>query len=965
MTYLSVALLGLGAGAIIGMLAICIVATYRGSRFINFSVGAVAMYVAYVYYGLRAEGYYLVPIPGVGPDFHRHPGVASSHGWGVAPSMIVALGTAAVLGALIHFLVMRPLRSSPTVTKVVATIGILLILQALVAYRFGTLPLAPENILPSTKLAKLGGNVVSIDRVALAVVAVLAAIGAWAVFQRTRFGTVARAAAENERGAILLGVSPQVCSGVVWVACCVLAGLIGILVSPITTLVPTQFSLLIVPALAAALLGRLSSFAVTVTAGIALGMVQNVLVLLTQNVSWLPESGVSEVVPLIAIIVGLMLMGRTIPGRGTALESDLPPVPAVGGRSFLILACWLGGFLLILAFGPTGYRLATLNTMTGAMIGLSLVVLTGFVGQLSLFQMALAGVAGFALARAGSDWGVPFPLSVAVACMVAVGVGMVAAIPASRVRGASLAIVTLALGSCIQQLYFNNPSWTGGFLGASVPRPSIFGFNLAFIKGAQAGRFEFGLLASLALGIASVVVLNVRRSGTGAAMLAVRANERAAAACGVNVRSVKLVAFSISAFIAGLGGCLIAYQQPAVSAASFDWMLSLTAFAFVYLGGVASVSGAFIGGTLFSGGLCFYVLHGLLLDHLQNGDQLLPLIGGVGLVLTAVMNQAGIAGSIGDTVAKLVSRGSALRSAREPSRSISELQPAGSPPGLVESVDLRLANGSETRSSTFLEDDPILEVLGLSVSFGGVNALSDVNLRVPRNCIVGLIGPNGAGKTTLIDAISGFVSGRGEVHFRQASIADCTPHQRVRRGLVRTFQGAELFDDLTVSENLQVAVNRSRWLSILIDIFTPRRGRAALQSKAQEALQLSGIPVSRLASTPQELSLGERKLVGIARALCSDPELLLLDEPAAGLDTRESRALGDRLRRLRAAGRTIVLVDHDVNLVLDVCDYICVLDFGRVIAFGAPQDIRNDPSVIAAYLGSVDGLGADAGRIPI
>jgi ABC-type branched-subunit amino acid transport system ATPase component/ABC-type branched-subunit amino acid transport system permease subunit len=963
MTQLSVALLGLGSGAIIGLLGVCIVATYRGSRFVNFSVGAVAMYVAYVYYGLRTHGYYLIPIPGVGPDIRPDRGTASEQGWDVAPSMIVALATAAGLGVLIHFLVMRPLRSAPAVTKVVATIGILLILQALVAYRFGTLSLAPKNILPSTKLMEIGGNVIPIDRVALAFVAVLAAICAWAVFQRTRFGAIARAAAENERGAILLGVSPQMCAGLIWVACCVLAGFIGILVSPITTLVPTQFSLLIVPALAAALLGRLSSFAVTVAAGIFLGMVRNVLVLLTQNVSWLPDSGVSEVVPLIGIIVGLMLMGRSIPGRGTSLESDLPPVPAVGARSFVILSCWLGGFLLILAFGPTGYRLATLNTITGVIIGLSLVVLTGFVGQLSLFQMALAGVAGYALARVGTDWGVPFPLSVVVASLAAVAVGMVAAIPASRVRGASLAIVTLALGSCIQQVYFNNPSWTGGFLGASVPRPSFMGLDLAFIKSADAGRFEFGLLSILVLGITSVVVLNIRRSGTGAAMLAVRANERAAAACGVNVQGIKLSAFSISAFIAGLGGCLIAFQQPALSAASFDWMLSLTAFALVYLGGVASVSGAFIGGTLFAGGLCFFLLKGLVLDHLENGDQLLPLIGGVGLVLTAVMNQGGIAGSISDAVAKLRRRTAVRLAPLGAARQVLERSSADLAGGSVDSDGRTPADGGQITRPSLSDADPILEVLGLSVSFGGVKALSDVSLRVPRNCVVGLIGPNGAGKTTLVDAISGFVPSRGEVRFRKTSVADRAPHERVRQGLVRTFQGAELFDDLTVSENLQVAANKSRWLSVFIDIITPRRGRATLQLRAERALELSGVPISRLAMTPHQLSLGERKLVGIARALCSDPDVLLLDEPAAGLDTRESRALGDRLRGLRSSGRTILLVDHDVNLVLDVCDYICVLDFGRVIAFGVPQEVRNDPAVIAAYLGSPDGSGAEVRRV--
>ncbi len=243
----------------------------------------------------------------------------------------------------------------------------------------------------------------------------------------------------------------------------------------------------------------------------------------------------------------------------------------------------------------------------------------------------------------------------------------------------------------------------------------------------------------------------------------------------------------------------------------------------------------------------------------------------------------------------------------------------------------------------------ILRTDSLSVSFGGVQALAGVDLTIDKGGITGLIGPNGAGKTTFIDAVTGMVPSSGSVHLGDRDLSGLSAHERANLGLVRTFQTLELFEDLSVEDNLAAAAEKTPWWRFVVDALVPHR-HSAPTPEVEAALELLDLVADR-DRHPADLSHGRRRLVGVARALAASPDVLLLDEPAAGLDSAESVVLGDRLRAIAATGVTVFLIDHDMGLVLDVCDRIHVLDFGAVIASGTPEEIRTDPAVVAAYLG--------------
>jgi ABC-type branched-subunit amino acid transport system ATPase component/ABC-type branched-subunit amino acid transport system permease subunit len=687
-------------------------------------------------------------------------------------------------------------------------------------------------------------------------------------------------------------------------------------------LVPAAYTLFIVPALAAAILARFNYLSIAVLAGIGIGMLQSEVGFLKSQHSFLPSSGLPELVPLVLILLVLVVRARPLPTRGALIQQHLgrAPRPRRLGPSALV-GMAVGVVALVALHGS--WRAAAVTSLVYGIIALSLVVVTGYAGQVSLAQLTLAGVGAFLLAPLTASWGVPFPFAPLLAALGATIIGVIVGLPAVRIRGLPLAVVTLALAVAVQALWFQNTDIvTSG--GKNVSGPSFLGVDLRAHIGAAYPRLGFSIMVLIVVAMVAVGVAKLRTSRLGSAMLAVRANERSAAAAGVNVMWTKLVAFALAAFIAGIGGSMLAYLQGNVTFDPFDVILGLGLFATAYLAGITSVSGGVLAGVLAVGGLVFYASD----QWLSLGGDWYQVLTGLGLILTVVLNPEGLVGPIHDGLDRRRWR----RAQAEPPREAVPVAPVR--PSLA---------ALETAPST-----PVLSLCDITVHYGGVTAVSGVSLEINEGDIAGLIGPNGAGKTTLVDAISGFAEASGTVTLDGRRLDHLKPHRRVRAGLGRTFQGIEIWGDLSVGENVMVGVAGAA-----------RRDGEAGDGDHQQILDR--LHLSEVGDRPAgELSQGQRRLVSIARALVARPRVLILDEPAAGLDSTESQWLGERLRDIRALGTTILVIDHDMSLVLNLCDPIHVLNFGALIASGSPTAIRSDRAVAEAYLGTT---GADRSTV--
>ena len=973
-TFVLFLILGLGSGAVYASLGIGLVVTYRSSGVVNLATGAIALYVAYNYAFLR-QGEIVDPIPGVNATPSIGTGPLSF--W---PAFLISLVIAGVLGALLYVLIFRPLRAAPAAAKAVASVGVMVIIQAVLATGIGSSAVSVTSIFPYHVYTILGRRVPG-DRLWFTAVIILIAIALTLWFRYTRFGLATRAAAESEKGAFVTGLSPQRIALVNWSLSTIIAGIGGVLIAPIVPLTPDQFNLFIVAALAAALVGNFTKIGVTVAAALVIGMLQSEATYL-QGKSWAPESGLTDLVPLIVILGFLVVRGQELPSRGAIIQQTLGQAPRP--RSYLVpgLVIAVVGFVALL-ITQHQWRGAIIVTLILAIIALSQVVVTGYSGQISFAQLTIAGVGAFSLTRIQYQLHVPFPFAPLLAAVFAMIVGTVIGLPALRIRGLPVAVVTLAMAAALQDLWFSNPQFNGGFGGAPIQDAKIFGLDLGVGSGHSYPDLSFGVLCLIVLLLAAGGVAWVRRSRLGAAMLAVRANERAAAASGISVSRIKLVAFAIGGFLAGLGGTMLAYQQTTADVSSYTALGGLAFFTTTYLAGVTSIGGGINAGVIAAGGIVYtlvnngvplwiYVLLiGLLLigilqvtlpriirpalvvvavatilsaifhhGAIQLGEYYTE-ISGVLLILTVILNPEGIVGPLQTQVAALRLR---LRARRSPAPAPAAAgglaasavgtdgEPAAAGTAAAQRPARRRPDGT---------DRPLLTVTGVGVRYGGVVANEDVSFEVFPGEIVGLIGPNGAGKTTLLDAVSGYARASGSVALGDRKLNALKPFQRSRGGMGRTFQGIELYDDLSVRENVEVGTMAAS-------------GRAGGDHPVTdidgyfEILQLQAV-----ADDPvKQLSVGQRQLVSVARALAGRPDIVLLDEPAAGLDASESRWLGERLRAIRDAGTTIVMVDHDMGLVLDVCDRIVVLNLGKVIAVGTPAEIENNDQVKRAYLGT-------------
>lgn len=636
--YLFYLLLGSGAGAIIAALGLGLVVTYQGAGVVNFAHGAMAMWAAYVYADLRT-GAYPLPVPGFPPRLHFAGDVGMW--WALAGALL----TAVVLGLVVYLAVFRPLRRAPMLANVVASIGVLIVLTSLVERRFaGKTTLRVLPILPREPLSLSDTLTVPRDGLWLAAIVAAIAAGLWAVSRYTRIGLVTRAAAENEKGAILLGYSPTRLAAGGFVVASLVSALIGILAAPMIQLDSGVYTFkFLMPALGAALIGKFTSIWPTLMAGLTLGMVQSTFTKLQGELAWFPKYGAREGLPFLVIIVVMVARGEGLPGRGSVDSGRFARVPQSRLTMVNVAVPVALTAVGLLVLGPL-WRGAIMTSIIAAVVALSFVVLTGLGGHTSLAQLAFAGVAGFTLSRLADGWGVPFPLAPLLACAVAALFGVIVGFPALRVRGTNLAIVTLAGGVAISELVFKNPKLVGGATtaGSTIPHPKLGIWDFGLVLGTKSSRPIFGIFLLLVLVVLSVAVANLRRSTTGRRLLAIRSNERAASALGINVALGKILTFAVSGFIAGAAGCLIAYRFGSVSDLSFGTIASLSALAAAYLGGITSVSGAVTSGVLAASGVAFFASTQAF-GSLGTWELF---ISGVLLIVIAQRNPEGIAGTL-------------------------------------------------------------------------------------------------------------------------------------------------------------------------------------------------------------------------------------------------------------------------------------------------------------------------------
>jgi ABC-type branched-subunit amino acid transport system ATPase component/ABC-type branched-subunit amino acid transport system permease subunit len=902
---------GLLIGLTYGVLAAGLVLVFRASRVINLAHAEVGALGAALLARMVVDG-----------------GVP----WAVALPVVVVVGLA--IGAFIELVVVRRLAASPRVVVLVATLGVSqLLLVAQLALPDVSNPGSPFPQ-PVDRVASFGG--VTLDGSAFLTLGLVpAAVFALTVFlNRTPTGLAVRASADNPDAAELAGISKRRVSTLVWA----LAGGLAVLTVVLANgLLRTRVGAvdigfgpaLLLRALAAALVGRLASLPLALVGGVVIGITDAVL-----QVSFPGRSGYLDAVLFGAVLVMVLLQALRGGSAGREDSASLAlfaaerPLPTAlrgvwwaeqSGRIAWGVVGALTLFVPLLGL-DAGQLAAASRVPLFAIVGLSLVVLTGWAGQLSLGQVAFYGLGAMSTA-ALVQRGVPFPAAVAEATILGVLVALLVGLPALLVRGLFLAVTTLAFAVAASSALFQATFLVGESKVLAFQPGTLLGLDLR-----DGPTYYYLCLAALV--VCSLMVGALRRSGVGRSIIAVRANTPRAQAMTLSPTVARLTAFGLSGGLAAFAGALFAGLQRSVSYTQFSVYDSLAVVAIVMIGGLGSVSGAVLGAAWVLG---IPALFG-------NTDIAKLLTSAIGLLVLLLYLPGGLRSLV------LLGRDALFAAAASRrTRSVVMVAPA---------------EVAERAPLPVLPEGPVLEALGVTVVFGGRIALYDVDLVVQPGEVLGLIGANGAGKSTLLAAVSGFVPvDLGTVRLLGQDVTHAPAHERARLGMGRVFQDARLFDDLTVRESVLVALEageRSELVPSMLALPPARRMERHKQSLAAEQIDLLGL--GEYADTQvRVLSTGTRRVVELACLLAQNARVLLLDEPTAGLAQREAEAFAPLLLKVRTElDATMVLIEHDIPLVMSLSDRVQCLSAGRTLALGTPEQVRSDPQVIAAYLGTDD-----------
>ena len=909
---------GLLSGLAYGLLGCGLSLIYRSCRIINIAYGVIGAFGAAVLAKLVID-----------EDFPW---------WAALP---LALAVGAALAAAVELVVVRRLAGRPPIVLLAATIGIsqlvLVARLSLPAVRRGFAPF-PAGL---DQVLDIGGVRLAGPELTVLVVVPAAVLALTLLLTRTPLGLAIRGAADNADAARLAGVRVGRMSTMVWALSGALATLTVVLLEPLLRLqvagAPATFGPdLLLKGLVAALVGRLVSLPLALLGGLGVGVIE---ALTLYNFS----PGLRDVVVLVAVLVLVLLRlrhsgsdaGDEELSLGFAPARPILP-PALRGvwwaERLGVLTCTTlvaGAAALPLFVHGAGPLYLLARVALFAILGLSLVLLTGWGGQLSLAQVALFGVGALSTA-ALVDRGVTFPAAVLEGSLVGVLIALLIALPALVVRGLFLGVTTLAFAIAADSWLFRQPFLVGSTETAVVPPPTLFGFG-------PLGNGGFYELCVATMVVCALAVTALRRSGAGRAIIAVGLNPRRAATTTLSPLVCRLSVFGLSGAFAALAGGLFAGLKTTVGYQDFDVSSSFTVVALVLIGGPGSVAGAVLGST--------YVLG--LPALLGDSQSIRLLTSSVGLLLLLLYLPSGLDGLIQQTrtaVLEWVARD--RPSPTRPTLQLNERTP-----------DAPTAPGTA------------LSATGLTVRIAGRPVLLGVDLQVQRGEVLGLIGANGAGKSTLLNVLSGFQSlDAGTVLADGRDVTGLSAQARARLGFGRVFQDARLFGPLTTRETVLVSLEarrRSELLPALLGLPVARREERRKQQEA--ALLLANLSLERFAEMPVHLlSTGTRRVVELACLLAQGSTLLLLDEPTAGLAQRESEAFGPLLLDLRErTGATVILVEHDLPLVISVCDRLQCLGLGQTLAMGSPAEVRTDPRVVASYLGTDERAIGRSAAIPV
>ncbi len=936
---LNLVISGAVSGAIYSVMASGLVLTYQSSGIFNFAHGAIAFVTAYLFFQLHAAT------------------ADGGLGWPIVPSAIVAiLVFAPLLGLLLDRILLRRLADAPVYARIVGTIGLLVAFPALALWLVETvgntvLELGLPTNAPGFRPPGLGpvpsevvwrplsGVAINSDQLAVFLAAGGAALLLWSVLRHTRIGLEMRAGVDGRVLAELRGVNAHKTSAVAWAMSMMLAGLGGVLIAPLFGLTDIDYTLVVLGSLAAVVAAGLRSIPLAFVAGLALGVVQNLV--FGYAPGFLTDiSGFLASIPFILTVVLLFLLGFDRTRAAGSVADESPPEDHRAGlpawRRILPWAIAVGALVVYeLWFANEFWSGLIAKGIVLGIVFLSFVVITGLGGMVSLGQATFVTASAFTVGYlVNNKFGFTIPLlmhdgrfgffvAVLAGTAVAAAVGAVIAIPVRRLGPLALALATLSFALVAELLVFQLDAVRNGSRGWPVPPLNLetFEANLPF------GPFDFtqprelAMLALLVFGAITLVIHNLKRSASGRAVLAVRSSEVAARTSGIGAGWSKVSLFAVSAGIAGLGGALLAVVSSPVNNRSAPAFVGLIWLAVTVTFGIRRPGGALLAGLAFA---CFTELlqvvtgWGFMPDwatSLTGTPQLAAILFGVGAINLA-RNPDGVLALVGTQ--RLERRRRRERAAARPARPVTTV-PAAPP--------LAAASADGAR-----EGEPAaLRLEGVVAGYGEVEVLHSVDLAVPAGRVVTLLGPNGAGKSTLCAVAAGLLAPTaGRVRLDGADVTNQPAFRRARRGLLLAPEARGIFPGLSVDENLNVLLRSAR--------------------EREQAYERFPLLADRRRQPAGLLSGGEQQMLALAPALVRTPAVFVADEPSLGLAPLASEAVFDALTELRQRGSSLLLVEEKAREALELADIVAVMELGRIVWTGPRQEADAD-RLAAVYLG--------------